>query len=370
MKPDALVFMDKAKQELAKITTIDEAKIIRDKAEILRIYAKKIGKGLEVQNQCAEIKIRAERKAGKLIYNEGRRPGETDKSIISHDVILSKPKLKELDISPMQSHRWQLIASIEIDKFENIIARLNKPNYELTTAKVLREAKRLKREKRKTFISNLPDITERYQLYCCDIKDAHKKVKENSVDWIITDPPYPKEYLELINSLGEFSLHALKKAGSLICMIGQSYLPEVYSMLIKYLIYNWTCCYLMPGDAVKIWPRKIVTGWKPLLWFVKEGPPKEVIYDVFRSKAKDKEHHDWGQSESGMADIIERFTFPGETICDPFLGAGTTGVVALKMNRIFIGLDNDIEAINKTKKRMEKIINDKKRTNGKTKPAI
>lgn len=356
---DSFLSFEKVKAEIEKIETVDIAKAFRDRAEILRIYAKKVGKGLEIQNRCAEIKIRAERKAGNLLKKQLRKPEEGRPKKVSHDVIL----LKSFNISLMQSHRWQLISSIVVDKFENIIARLNRPNYELTTAKVLREAKRLKREKRKISISNLPDITERYQLYCCDIKDAHKKIEHNSLDWIITDPPYPKEYLDLIEPLGKFSKYTLKKGGSLICMIGQSYLPNIYSMLNKYLTYNWTCCYLMPGDAVKIWPRRIVTGWKPLLWFIKEGPSKEVIYDIFKSEAKDKEHHDWGQSESGMADIVERFTFPGEIICDPFLGAGTTGIVALEMNRFFIGIDNNVEAINKTKKRMEKIINDKRRTN-------
>tara|TARA_R100000231_G_scaffold139330_1_gene120213 strand:+ start:1270 stop:1947 length:678 start_codon:yes stop_codon:yes gene_type:complete len=37
--------------------------------------------------------------------------------------------------------------------------------------------------------------------------------------------------------------------------------------------------------------------------------------------------------------FIKNFTQPGETILDPFLGTGTTGVSALKNNREFIGIE-------------------------------
>ena len=38
-----------------------------------------------------------------------------------------------------------------------------------------------------------------------------------------------------------------------------------------------------------------------------------------------------------MQTIIENFTNKNDIIYDPFLGTGTTAVVAKKLNRIFIG---------------------------------
>jgi len=219
-----------------------------------------------------------------------------------------------------------------------------------------RKLKHIKRKERKSKLPELPNKTERYELIHGDLIEISNQIKNNSLDWIITDPPYPKEFLPLIDKLGKFSKQKLKLNGSLICMIGQSYLPEVYFKLSKYLKYNWTCAYLMPGDAITVWPKKVTTGWKPLLWFVNGNYEKDYIYDIFRSEKKEKDYHHWGQSESGMKNIIEQFTDPGELICDPFLGGGTTGVIAIKTNRLFIGIDCDIKAINITKKRLEEII--------------
>ena len=113
-----LVHFNKAKQELALAKEIDEVKEIRDKAEALRMYARQAGHSLDMQNQCAEIKIRAERRAGEMLIirpkQHGARPADKPSATGSHD---ETPSLRELGIKKMQSHRWQKIASIPEEIF-------------------------------------------------------------------------------------------------------------------------------------------------------------------------------------------------------------------------------------------------------------
>jgi DNA modification methylase len=40
-----------------------------------------------------------------------------------------------------------------------------------------------------------------------------------------------------------------------------------------------------------------------------------------------------------MSEIIADFTNPGELICDPFMGSGTTGVAAVMAGRRFVGVE-------------------------------
>ena len=86
-------------------------------------------------------------------------------------------------------------------------------------------------------------------------------------------------------------------------------------------------------------------------WFVNGEYAGKWAGDVCKSdvNANDKRFHEWGQSESGMADLIERITKPGETILNPFCGAGTTGVAAVRNGRRFIGADNDAQHIETTR---------------------
>jgi site-specific DNA-methyltransferase (adenine-specific) len=42
-----------------------------------------------------------------------------------------------------------------------------------------------------------------------------------------------------------------------------------------------------------------------------------------------------------MLELVTDFTRPGETICDPFMGSGTTGVACVKSGRKFIGVEQN-----------------------------
>ena len=180
-------------------------------------------------------------------------------------------------------------------------------------------------------------------------------------DVIITDPPYPEEYIGLYQALAVLADFALRPGGSCVTMAGQSFLPEVIDAMSigNEISYNWTGAYLTPGgQAVQIFPRKVNCFWKPLLWYVKGEYQGPWVGDVCRSAVNnnDKRFHHWGQSESGMVEVIEKYSQPGDTILDPFLGGGTTAVVALALGRKVIGLDIDQSAIDTAKARIAEAI--------------
>lgn len=232
------------------------------------------------------------------------------------------------------------------------------------------------------FLASLPELADMYKLHCCPIAELSQRLGPDSIDCIITDPPYGREALPLYSELAAMAKVVLKPGGSLLCMAGQSYLLEVYRSLGEHLTYKWQLCYFTPGgQGVQIWDRKVISFWKPVVWYVKgksvgiwdsdaigrpigEAPTDAQVdeqvamaevNDVATSAVNDndKRFHRWGQSESGMAELLDRASNEGDIILDPFLGGGTTAVVALRMGRKFIGADSDPEAIKTTLSRLQ-----------------
>jgi 16S rRNA G966 N2-methylase RsmD len=171
------------------------------------------------------------------------------------------------------------------------------------------------------------------------------------VDAIITDPPYPHEYLPLLDDLAAWSDKVLAPDGVLVILFGQMYLPEVYRRLDGHRPYRWTGCYLTPGAGYVSMPRRVQSNWKPLLVYG-GGPRFADTLSTEGSDAGAKSLHKWGQDYAAFHTLIERFTKPGQTVVDPFAGSGTTLLAAKALGRHAIGAELDPDHVRTARERV------------------
>jgi len=136
-KDAALAPLEKATSLLAECRTVSDAVDLRDKARAAEVYAKQAKLGLEAQNHAAEIKLRAERKAGELLATMDRVNHRPEKGSV---VKPFSAELDEMGISKTQSHRWQQIASLPEEDFGELVADANESGKELTSTLVYRAA--------------------------------------------------------------------------------------------------------------------------------------------------------------------------------------------------------------------------------------
>jgi hypothetical protein len=148
----ALIRYDAARRAIACAYRVDEVKAIRNKAEAVRVYAKQAG-DYQLQNQAAEIRLFAERRAGQLLSDmamhpgtrgEGRPRGDGTKLRRSSSATAYPPRLDDLGVSKNQSSKWQRLAKLIDDAtFERALARAKERHGELTTAAVLSEIREI-----------------------------------------------------------------------------------------------------------------------------------------------------------------------------------------------------------------------------------
>jgi hypothetical protein len=117
--------------------SLEEIKAIRDKAEAVRSYAKAAQLGLDAQNHAAEIKLRAERKAGHALRSMNLRGGNRKSK--GQNVPL---KLRDLGISRQHSKRWQSLASVPEKDFLEYLRSARSLGQEVTSAGLMRLAKK------------------------------------------------------------------------------------------------------------------------------------------------------------------------------------------------------------------------------------
>lgn len=184
------------------------------------------------------------------------------------------------------------------------------------------------------------------EIVCGDFRDILKTIPDNSVDMIITDPPYPKKYMYLWKPLFSESARILKSRGNFISLCGHYQLPEVLDIGREYLRFWWVL-WMKQSKINRLIGKGVTVLGKPGIWFLKDRrrdfKEYKFPFDTITSNVNEdnyaKKYHGWGQSVNWFAHYIEELTKPDELVIDPMVGSGSTGVACKLLNRNFIGID-------------------------------
>ena len=178
-----------------------------------------------------------------------------------------------------------------------------------------------------------------YTLYHGDCLEVMKGIPDGSVDAVITDPPYGINKEEWDCQFPDWIIPKLFDISDLVIMT-----PGIWS-LGKCIIgmkdrYLWTSAGhkggAMSNGAIGY------NKWQPIV--IGGKPRKKAGSDAFDFNPSDiggEIYHSCQKPVLFMVWIIEKFTLPGDTILDPFMGSGTTGVACAKTGRKFIGIEID-----------------------------
>lgn len=182
-----------------------------------------------------------------------------------------------------------------------------------------------------------------------DFVEIAKDIPDGSVDIIITDPPYPHEFIGCWSQLSEVAARILKPHGLCIAYSGKLHLDDCMARLGEHLSFYWQIVF-MQTVMPTIHPRKVNTKYKPILVFQNVPAGERVqahdryFIDVIEGEKVEKDAHEWQQSADGVEKLVDIFTNVNDLIFEPFSGGGTTALVARHMNRRCIACEVDKKA--------------------------
>ena len=205
-----------------------------------------------------------------------------------------------------------------------------------------------------------------------------KKIKDNSIDLIATDPPYQINYNDIKwdkkNSIDwdvlsqEFK-RVIKKDGNIIIFQGWSEVLNTINVLNKYFkLRNWIIYDRIKGRGTK---KNLISTREDILWYTnsekytynkisstilkktggsignKNGNKYRAMSNVWTDISpivpwsKEREEHPTQKPLALIKRIINIFSNKGDTVLDPFCGCGTTCVASQSLDRQWIGIEKE-----------------------------
>lgn len=233
-------------------------------------------------------------------------------------------------------------------------------------------------------------MSVKYKLYNNDSIKLMKKMKSESIDLIITDPPYKttKRGTSKNTTTGGLVRSELDRQGKIFKhndISPKEYIPELYRILK-----DGSHCYIMTNhvNLQEILNTATECGFhfiKSLIWdkgnkimgqcymsqfeyilFFRKGKHKKInncgtsdILSVPNKKTKDengKNLHDVEKPVNLMKILVENSSNKGDLVLDPFMGIGTTGIACVESDRNFIGIEIDENYFNIAKDRINESV--------------
>ncbi len=236
------------------------------------------------------------------------------------------------------------------------------------------------------------------KIICGDCIEVLGKIDEPFADLIFADPPFnigykydkyydkvkKKNYIAWTKEWMGICKKVLKTHGSFYIAIGDDYAANVKIIgdELGLFMRNWLIWHYTFGQQMK---NKFARSHTHILYFVKdksnftfndhaarvisdrqkkyqdkranpEGKMPDDVWDEYpRVCGTFKERIDFPcqMPESLLARIIRVSSDEGQWILDPFIGSGTTAVVAAKLGRNFTGIDISVEYVSKSEERIE-----------------
>ena len=218
-----------------------------------------------------------------------------------------------------------------------------------------------------------------------DVREVFKTIPDNSIDLVVTDPPYKTTSRGNAGNSGGMLQKEINKKGQVFKhnnIKPQEYIPELYRVLK-----DGSHCYIMTNhvnlqEMLNVATESGFKFVKCLIWdkgnkimgqyymssfeyilFLRKGKAKKINHcgtaDILRvpnikTKGEDGQNlHDTEKPVELMKIMIDNSSNEGDIVFDPFMGIGSTGVACLELNRRFIGVELDEQYFPIAKYRME-----------------
>jgi len=205
-------------------------------------------------------------------------------------------------------------------------------------------------------------------IICADCLDVLPTLKYGSVDAVVTDPPYGVDLGKRPSALGKKAYESTEDTKDFVRTVAVPTIETCRKLGARCVVWPGVrnafeypqpdeigCVYCAAGIGVGRWG---FTCCHPILYYGKD--PYLAVglgsrpNSFASSESSEKNGHPCPKPIGWMLWAVERCSFKGELIVDPFAGSGTTLVAARRLGRRYIGIEIEPKYVEIAKRRLEK----------------
>lgn len=202
-----------------------------------------------------------------------------------------------------------------------------------------------------------------------DCLELMNQIPSNSIDLVVTDPPYSiktrgaglykqadKQYVKELEGMNDgFSetildeLCRVMKKINIYIFCSQKQIIPLLDYFVKRKKCNWNLLTWHKTNPIPACGNKYLTDTEFILFFREKGVKVYGSFDTKRTyfitplNQKDKKlyGHPTCKPVPIIKNLIVNSSTENETVLDPFMGSGSTGVACINTGRKFIGMELD-----------------------------
>ncbi|CAM2069127.1 Methyltransferase [Sulfidibacter corallicola] len=208
-------------------------------------------------------------------------------------------------------------------------------------------------------------INQNGAIYNGDCIEVLKKFPDDSIDLVLTDPPYLVNYRDRTGrSIANDRDSAWVKPA--FKEVARVLKPNRYCISfygwnkIDVFLPIWRACGFTPVGHF-VFSKKYASGGKFVRYchesaylLAKGSPakPEELISDVQPWRYTGNKLHPTQKPLESLTPLIRAYSRPGQVVLDPFMGSGSTAHAAAKLERRYVGIELDAGYFQKAKHRL------------------
>jgi N6-adenosine-specific RNA methylase IME4 len=179
-----MLAVEQARDFLAKSRNLDEVKGVVDQAKAVALYLRSRNASIESQNDAVEIRLHAERRLGELsmdIEEDGRGHKKSKPKAATSAVISKGAKLAELGLKERDARRFEQLAKIPEEKFDELITETKEKGERLTSNAPLKMVRQENKAKAAAELraKPIPQVDGRFDVIIIDCPWLYEKRAED-----------------------------------------------------------------------------------------------------------------------------------------------------------------------------------------------